>query len=567
MIVGLLLLVVLVAAVVLGARKAMGRERGPVTEAHAIRRFFQYLLLFGLLVVVAVGFSGLLGRALDRDPIVAADDVELARSLAFTVVGVPLYAAVALWSRRRLLEDPLERLSLGWVFYVTAAAITSLIVAMTGLHATLSWAVGVGPDDPRALARFLVWGLAWGLHWWVHLRLVPAGRSQVHHLAGSLVGLVTAVTGLASLLGAALWSLFFSGSDVVLSGGDEALTAGVTLAVAAPVWFLYWVRTASRAERDPLWLGYVLLPGVGGGLVMAVVSASTVVYDLLVWLLGDPEFSDAARHFNDAPWAAGAAATGALVWWYHQAVLEEAHLKARTEVRRVYEYLMSAIGLLAAAAGLTTLVVAGIEALTRTEAVILGQSAVNTLLASATLLLVGAPVWWFYWHRSQQAAVSAPADEHASPTRRVYLLLLFGVGGIAAVVALLVGVYLLFEDMVQGTFGAETIRSMRVPIGILLSTGAIAGYHWSVYQSGRGVAVPAPHGPRFVLLVGPPDPQIAKAVAHETGGLVLAWTTEDGGAPWTVDSVMAALGSATPHDELLVLSDSSGVHAIPVHRT
>jgi hypothetical protein len=558
---------VLVAVVVLGARKAMGRERGPVTEAHAIRRLFQYLLLFGLLVVVAVGLSGLLGRTLDRDPIVAADDVELARSLAFTVVGVPLYAAVALWSRRRLVEDPLERLSFGWAFYVTAASITSLIVAMTGLHATLVWAVGIGPDDPLALARLLVWGLVWGVHWWVHLRLVPAVRSQVHHLAGSLTGLVTAATGLAGLLGAALWTLFFSGSDVVMSGGDEALRAAVTLAVGAPVWLLYWVRTASRDERDPLWLGYVLLPGVGGGLVMAVVSASTVLYSLLVWLVGDPEFTDAARHLGDAPWAAGVAVTGAVVWWYHQAVLEEAHVKDRTEVRRVYEYLMSAIGLVAAAAGLTTLVVAGIEAATRTDAVILGQSAVNTLLASATLLVVGAPVWWFYWHRIQRAAAATPAQEQASPTRRVYLLLLFGVGGVAAVVALLVGAYLLFEDVVQGTFGAETIRSMRVPIGILLSTGAIAAYHWAVYQSGRGLAPAAPHGPRFVLLVGPPDPQIAKAVAHETGGLVLAWRSEDGGAPWTVDSVMAALGSTAPDDEVLVLSDSSGLHAIPVHRT
>jgi hypothetical protein len=246
-------------------------------------------------------------------------------------------------------------------------------------------------------------------------------------------------------------------------------------------------------------------------------------------------------------------------------VLEEAHLETRTEVRRVYEYLMSAIGLLAAASGLTVLVVAGIEALTRTEAVILDQSAVNTLLASATLLLVGVPVWWFYWHRIQRAAAALPTQEHASPTRRAYLLVLFGIGGVAAVIALLVGVYLLFEDVVQGTFGGETIRSMRVPIGILLSTGAIAGYHWAVYQSGRA-AMPAPaHGPRYVLLVGPSDPEIAKAVSHATGGRVQAWSTDDGGAPWSVDDVMAALAS-TPDDEILVLSDSTGLHAIPVHR-
>ena len=53
MVAALLLLVVVVLAVV-GIRRAVGGERGPVTEAHAIRRFFQYLLLYGSLVVMAV---------------------------------------------------------------------------------------------------------------------------------------------------------------------------------------------------------------------------------------------------------------------------------------------------------------------------------------------------------------------------------------------------------------------------------------------------------------------------------------------------------------------------------
>ena len=560
-----LLLVVLAVVVVVAARRGPGRTRGSVTEAHAIRRFFQYVLLYGSLVVMAVGLSGLLGRALDRSPVLTSDEVALARDLAFTVVGVPLCTGSALWSRRRILLDPLERASAGWAFYVTAASVTSLVVAMTGLQSSLGWALDVEPDNPRALARFIVWGVVWAAHWWLHLRFVPAGRSALHHLAGSLAGLVTTATGLATLLGGLLAMLFLSGGDGVPSNRDEALRGAITLAVGAPVWLLYWLRTAARQERDTLWLGYVLLPGVAGGLVSAVVSASTVLYTALVWFLGDPESTDAVRHFNDAPWALGAAAAGTVVWWYHQRVLQEAHLPTRTELRRVYEYLMSAIGLVAAAVGLTVLVVSGVEAMTRTAPGGLGQSAVNTLLASVTLLLVGGPVWWFYWHRIEQAFRTAPADESASPTRRAYLLVLFGLGGVTAVVALVVGVYLFFEDLVQGTVSADTLRSMRVPIGILLSTGAIAAYHWTVHQRSRAAVPAATHGPRYVLLVGPSDPEIAQAVAHATGGRVQAWSTDDGGAPWSVEAVLAAL-AASPDGEVLVLSDTSGVHAIPVHR-
>ncbi|TQM58062.1 DUF5671 domain-containing protein [Humibacillus xanthopallidus] len=563
---GLVVIVVGVVAVVAAVRKASSHDRAAPGDGHAIRRFFQYLVLFGLLVVTANGLTGLLGRAFGAEAFLV-DDADLALSLAFTVVGLPLFTGVALWSRRNLKRDPAEAQSFGWAAYVTLAALLSLTMAADALSATVQGWLGARPNGAEALAALVVWGAIWGAHWWIHLRLVPAPHSRVHHLGGSLVGLITAVTGLVVLAGAVLQQLVGMGSQIVPSLRDQLISGAVGLVVGALVWALYWLRTASREERSPLWFGYVLLVG-GAGLVMAIVAASTVLYTTLVWLIGDPEFTDALRHFVDAPTAAAVALVGVAVWWYHQSVLGQSPVTARTEVRRVYEYLMSAIGLLAAGVGLTLLVVAGIEAAVGSEVVVIGSSAVNTLLLAGTLLVVGAPVWWFFWHRIQRCVAADPAAELASPTRRIYLLLLFGLGGVAAVVSLLVGVYLLFQDLVQGTFGPETIRAMRIPIGILLSTGAIAGYHGAVYRSGRELVPHAgAHGPRYVLLVGPADPEIAHAVAHETGGRVQAWTTETGGEAWSIEDVMTAIGTSPEASEVLVLSDPSGVHAIPVSRS
>jgi hypothetical protein len=563
---GLLVLVIVVVAIVLGVRRTAGHDRGLPTDGHAIRRFFQYLVLYGLLVVTAIGVSGLLARLLGAGEFVE-DESALALYLAFTVVGLPLFTAVALWSRRNLRTDPAEAQSLAWAAYVTLAALTSLSVAMDALNVSVQGLFGVGVGWRQGIGALVVWGGVWAAHWWVHLRLVPAPHSQVHHLGGSLIGLVSVVTGLVTLVGGVLQQLFGMGEQILPSLREQVITGLVGLVVGALVWALYWLRTASRSERDRLWFGYVLLAG-GAGLVMAIVAASAVLYTGLVWFLGDPEYTDAVRHFVDAPSQAAVALVGVVVWWYHQSVLADAHVATRTEVRRIYEYLMSAIGLLAAGVGLTLLVVAGVEAVVGAETVIVGESAVNTLLLAATLLVVGSPVWWFFWHRIQRAVTADPAAELASPTRRIYLLLLFGLGGLAAVVALLVGVYLLFQDLVQGTFGPETIRAMRVPVGILLSTGAIAGYHGAVYRAGRRQSLPAGvRGPRYVLLVGPPDPDIAHAVAHATGGKVQVWTTEGGGAPWSLEDVMTALGSSPAASEVLVLSDPSGVHAIPVTRS
>ena len=569
MIIGILLLAGLIALVVFGVRAVQRRGSGAATpDGHGVRRFFQYTLLYAMLVVAAIGLAGLLERLFDRRAVVTADEAGLALSLAFTLVGVPLYAGLAVWSRRTLAADPREARSIGWAFYATAATLTSLGLGMAALAGVLFWAVGLEDFGASALAQLIVWGGIWGVHWWVDSRVTPAQNARVHHLLGSGAGLVTSAVGLGMVLGAALQTLLdLGGEPLVEGGGNPILRGAVVLVVGAPVWLVYWILTTARSKRDHLWLGYVLLVGVGGGLVTAIVSASLALYDVLVWLIGEPREQTAAAHFHDVPSAAAAALVGVLVWWYHHSVLEEEGERRRTEVRRIYEYLMSGIALLASAAGLAIGLVAVIEATTgSTEVVAQSQSAVNTLLAAATLVVVGGPVWAFFWTRIQRAARATPQEERASATRRIYVFVLLGLGGVAAVVSLLVGVYLLFEDMIKGAFGAETIRRMRWAIGVLVSTAAVAGYHWSVYRQDREYAPVRAHGRRYVLLVGPADPDLVRGVGRRTGARVEAWRrTDDGVALWTEEQVAAALEGTTDEDVLL-LSDAGGIRAIPIDR-
>ena len=567
MAVGLLLLVVVGGLVVVAVRRAGAHAGAAEGEGYTVRRFFQYLLLYGLLVVVAVGLSGLLGRLLTRDVLVAGAQVALARNLAFTVVGGPLLVGLALWTRQRLDADPREARALGWAVYVTAASLTALLVVTAALTDVLGAAVGIGRYDGQALARALVWGALWGAHWWVDARVTPREHTRAHHLLGSLVGLVLVTAGLGALLAGALSVLLGLEVATIVGGAGRPMLEGlVTFLVGVPVWFGYWVRTASRDDRGRYWLGYVLLVGVAGGLVTAMVSASLLLDSVLVWLLGDPGAAGAREHFTSAPAAAAGAVVGLLVWWYHAEVLRGAGVTTRTEVRRVYEYLMAGIGLVAAAVGLTMVLAGLVEALTGSAFV--GGGATNTLLAAVTLLVVGGPVWWLYWRRIRTAAGADPAAELTSPTRRVYLFLMLGTGGLAAVVALIVAVYLLFEGVVAGTFGEETIRRMRFAVGVLVTAVAVAAYHALVYRDDRERAPAAAeaHGPRYVLLVGPADSEIARAVAHRTHGRVQAWVrTDDGAGAWSVEDVMAAVTAAAAQ-EVLVIAEPAGLRTIPLRR-
>jgi hypothetical protein len=585
---GLLLTLLLVVGVVLLIRRFAGRSGAGPTDVHAVRRFFQYLLLLGLLVVAAIGISGLLGRALERGTLARADETALARSLTFTLVGLPLLVALALVTRRLLRQQPEEGRSLAWAAFVTIASLTTLGVTVSSLQTVLDWAVGAGAYDAGALASVLVWGLTWGGLWWVEARSVPEEHRRLHHLIGSGVGLWTAASGLGALVASGLRALFAMPADLLTGGGHPALRGGVTLAVGAAVWLQYWVRTASREPRGPLWVSYALLAGVGAGFVVAIVAVSTVLYDALVWLLGRPATTSAADHFAGAPAAAGLVVVGGLVWWYHHAVLEQGEPEARSEARRVYEYLLAGAGLLTAAAGIATVVVAALEGATNST-VLAGPGTVNTVLAAVTLLVVGGPVWAYFWRLAQAANRADPATEVESPTRRTYLFLLLGAGSIAAVVSLLTAVYLFLEAAFADTLGAATVRSARFAVGILLAAAAVAAYHWTVYRADRAAAPARRRGPRYVLVVGPHEPDLAKTLARSTGGRVQAWsTTADGHggieghgtatgpaapaaetpaavAPLTADAVLAALGDAAD-DEVVVLCEAGRLRAIPVHR-
>ncbi len=536
-------LVVLIVAAI----RSRGAAPGAGIGTSGVRRFFQYLLLFALTVVAATGVADLLGRALGAD---TSSSESLAQSLSFTLVGLPLACLIAWWTRRAIQRDPREAAASAYVLHLTLTALVSVVVAMVALQGFLSSAL-LSDFDGRALAELVVWSALWFLHWSLARRL-DDDRAWPHLLLGSLIGLGTSAVALGLLLGTSIKTFLFSGSGQLVLGTDPRLaSSGATLLAGALVWVRYWPTAAARLPRTTPWLVFVLPIGVGGGLLTALVAASLLLWQVLVWLLGDSFGVSAQQHFADSPGAFAFTVVGLLIWWYHGAVLAETR-RNRTEVRRVYEYLVSAIGLLASAAGVGMVMVAAIEAFT--PGLDLGVSVTNTLLGAVTLLAVNVPVWVLFWGRIQRALAAEAPAETASPTRRIYLVLLFGIAGVAAVVALIVAVFVLLEDVFNGTVSGETIRSMRYALGVLVTAAAVSAYHWSVYREDRSVAHPEQlAGPRSVLLVGAPAPGLEHALSRATGARVELLVRADASAPpWLEDSLLSAV-RAHPGEDLLVM--------------
>ena len=560
-------LAIVVGIIVLVVRRVAKRERATSEGAGvSIRRFFLYALMLGMLVLAAIGLAGLIDAVAGTTARVTRDSAAVARSIAFVVVALPVYVGLAIYTARRLRDDPRERQSTGWAFYLTVALFGSLIAAMSLIAALLGELLGEREIDRTLLINSVIWAAVWAGHWRLAQRKGAAERMRFHLLLGAAAGLVAVVSGAGAGLAAVLRQIYDSIFVVsVIDSGIEAIVQPlIILVVGLPVWWWYWFRHARHSDPTRGWLAYVLLLGILGGVAAVISGVGFMLFGILQWILGDPSSATAAAHFRFLPDAIGAVAVGAASWAFHGMVLGDRAQRERTEVDRIYDYLLSGAGLLVAAGGLATLIALSLDELGGRE--IASSASGNAIATAITLLAIGIPLWWRYWSTIRQHRETSTESELGSGTRRIYLFLLFGATGIVAVVNLIILVFIVVEDILDGRLGSTTISSSDVPIALLLTAGALAWYHFAVFREDR-TAAPDRERPALqeVILVSTKGGQLAEAINANTGATVrLHRVVAAPTAAGTVDDVLEALGTEEHQRVVVVGSEHDGYDVIPI---
>ena len=522
-----------------------------------LRRFFQQGMLLALVILVATGVTGLLSAA---DPDVVAGPGYLAFMLSCVIVCTPALLLVARRGRRR--AGGWSGFSAGG--YLVLAELISLVTAATGLSL---WARSLleGRFDIAPASVMLVWGTVWA----VHHRMERSDRRQHGVLAGSLIGLVTV-----SVFGVlALTWVFERAYDAVAGAVMLVRDAGafrqplVELVVGTAIWLRYWAMLGQHRERTTLWRAYVLLAGVVGGLFTALVGVWNLAYLTLDWWFGSP-IGPAGPHFRELPMTLALIIVGGVVWKYHDTVMRSERPEMRTEVDRAHDYTVAGVGLIATVGGTAAVIAAAVQALT--PATVLYPSDRSEFVAAVTVLLVGAPLWWRHWTRIQRIRGADPSSEVASPTRRIYLIALFGLGGVVALVSLLVLVYRALEQVLGPGVGTGTVLAIRWPLALVITVGLTAAYHRTVRRTDLLEAPDPeirreapPEVVRSLTLVARDSRPVAEALAEQTAVRVRYLERTDGvGRPLALEEVLEVLHDH-PGAHLLIVSGEDGVGIIP----
>ena len=498
---------------------------------RTIRRLYFYAVTLVSLEVVLWGLIGL-ARSAFSTHIVGGGATRLAQALALILVGVPVFGLHWWAAQRGARADMDEHASGVRAFFLYAVLLATLIpiaqnflpllnrLLLQAFRLPLNAMFGASQTWSDNLIAMLMNGLV-AAYFITVLRAdwqLVAPKDTLTSLR-SIYRYIWVIYSLVMLVAGIQQSLQYAFEIPAITIGfahQASLANGLTLLlIGTPLWFFAWKTVqdslAEAAERESsLRLG-VLYALALAGVVTVLTSGGIVIAVLLRSLLGEQISGQDFMRQISGPLSIGIPLAG--VWayygrWLGRSMAEAPDAPRRAGMRRLYFYILSAIGLGATFIGLSMLLSFVVDA---SIGDLLGAGTLRPrLAASLATLFAGLPLWSLPW-RSMQAKALASGDPgdyaRRSLVRKVYLYLALFVsviGGMIAAVALL---FLLIRTLL-GDRPPGFTQSLMNYLQLLFLFALMGIYHGlTLRRDGRvaGHALTTKHALFPVLIFSPND--------------------------------------------------------------
>lgn len=516
----------------------------------ALRALIMHGLLLLLLLLLGTGLSLLISMGLSAPAVNQDRQLLLATALAFTVIPGPLAWALWLWIRKKLLNaEPTEAAI--WSLQSSALYLIALVISSTAVLQLLGSLIsgGASPGWQDQIGLVFGWG-AIGLWQFKMLTTRKYAPSELPHLAvtlGNAYALVLAGYSLVVALRTALELVFVPQAILVGQGPLPRLLGAVIWVLGANIlWLWHWKMLQVQKLRDLFASFVVMLLGVALAALTTLLAAAATL-NILIPLPWD--FTAMGERFASfGPAAIAALLTGAIFWMYHHGQLTDRSPLAT----RVSRQIISGISLALLASGLGMVVNALLASI---SSPLNANTAPAVLRTGIALGLVGTVFWVKYFQ---------PGTWFEPESRRVYLVLFFGVSAVVALVALLILGYRVFEMLVGGaSFALNMLDYIRGPLGWLLATVGVSAYHFALWKSDREkLATLEPEECRRLILVAPQGSEQLLSALQHSEGLEVRWIVSS--APPLPEELRDELshrllaGLATYPGSLLAVADEQG---------
>ncbi len=470
---------------------------------RTVRRLYFYAVALISLEIVLWGLVGLARSILSSLQVFQAGAFQLAQALALILVGVPVFGFHWLMAERFARREADERASGIRAAFLYGVLLGTLIPVVQNILALVNRPVLIGmrlsssrafvggqqiwSDNLIAILMNLIvaayfftvlradWKVVEPRENFVHLR-------RIYRWIWVLYGLGLTVSGLDQILR----FLLYLGTSPLSMDYERywAVNGMVVTLVGAPIWAYVWLSLqkalAEPGERESLLrLGLLYLLSLTGAIVT--LSTGGVVLDSLLRLVfGD--FSQFKYFINTISDPLAICIPFLGIWlyyghWLNRGMSEVTDTPRRSGMRRVYFYILSALGLTVTFIGLAMLLAFVIDM--GFVRVFWGDQALRELTAFLALLIIGLPLWLLTWRPMQAEALAhGDAGDHArrSITRKIYIYLALFAGVIGGMITAVV----LLNTLLRALFGGETyslLQDVLTSLEVLFLFIGLGVYH------------------------------------------------------------------------------------------
>jgi hypothetical protein len=517
---------------------------------RTIRRIYFYLVAFVSMEVVLWGMIGLLRSFFSQDNGFSGS-TQLAQGLALILVGVPVFWLHWSVAQRDAQKDTDEHASWVRALFLYAALLATLIPVIQNFLAIINRLFLETAQLSRSSALF------GGTQGWVDNFLALLMNAliaayflfilrrdwkmvsprdafisfrRVYRYMWVLYGLALTVAGVQQLVS---FICQISTSTFVTFLRPHFINGLALAVVGTPIWFFAWktVQDAlvEQPERESLLRLGLLYAFALAGVVTVLVSGGLVFDALLRWIMGESFTFAGFMQKISGPLSIGIPMGG--IWayygsWLTHSMSEVPDAPRRAGMRRLYFYILSAIGLVAIFIALSSLFSFVVD--TALGGVLWAESLRTRLAGSLATLLASFPLWWLTWRPMQAEALTAgDAGDHArrSLVRKIYLYLALFAAVIGGMVSAGILLFTLINRLLGGS-SVDFIRNLLKALEVLILFALLGFYHGlTLRKDGQtaGIALAGKHTDFPVLIFdvenGTFGPDMLAAIQKQTPGL------------------------------------------------
>jgi len=237
-------------------------------------------------------------------------------------------------------------------------------------------------------------------------------------------------------------------------------------------------------------------------------SATVAVANVVERILGTPDREQYRNIQHDVGFPVTNLVVFATVWLFHRRVVQaeaarESEFERAATVRRLYTYLIAAIGL-----GMLAIGTAGAIGVFGSQLMGLNTHGNGETAAYIALVLIGAPVWALSWWQAQRRLTD---DERRSLPRRGYLYLAILGGVLGVLVFGSAGLYRLLNAVLAGSFPIATWHDIwHFTVDGTVSAVAFL-FHLAAVRADRSAQLPTVAQHSVMVLVRASDAATARA--------------------------------------------------------